>query len=156
MTTTPSSTSPGAMLEAIARADQLNLNPGMPGIDPYGDSLRAIREAPGVEDELERIATEGTPTGRVWAVMLLRDLAPERATPHLRRMLTDDSPIEVNTCLVGFRRTCDWARNQMAPRVRAAGRPSRPPSFIGRYALFLILGGCIAFMWIAHVALHWF
>lgn len=110
-------------LGCIARAEVLNLMPmpGAPGPSLAEETGRRVRESgeraiPG----LERIALEGKGTGRVWAIMILRELAPERGRAHLERLIDDPTPVQVNTCLVGLRTTADFARWSLGlPPVRS-------------------------------------
>jgi len=135
-------------LEAIAATERLELGPAPPGtpvVDVPDDVVRRAGERAAAA--LEVLAREATPTGRVRAVMLLAELAPERARPHLARMLDDTTPIVVNTCLVGFRRTSDWARWQLG-----VAAPPRPAT---RAALAWLLPYAILAAFIALVALVW-
>ncbi len=128
-------------LDAIMATERLDLNPpvsyGSTGESPEDVVLRAGAE---VVAELDELARTATPTGRVRAMLLLGRIAPARARPHLERMLRDPSPIVVNTCLVGFRRTADWARGQLgvaAPVPSAGRRMVRRLVWLAPYALFL-------------------
>jgi hypothetical protein len=112
-----------AALQTVATATVLDLNPGIPLSEPHvSRSVWALVAEAGtwVNDELDLIAQTGTPTGRAWAVMLLETRDPARAREHLLRMRGDRSPIQVNTCLVGYRTLDDWVRS----RLGGGARPS--------------------------------
>lgn len=125
-------------LDEVARAERLDLDVGPSPAPVLGPRLRDAG-AEGL-DALERIVREGSPTGRVWAVSLLNGLDAARARPHLERMLADATPIVVNTCTLGYRRTCHWAAAQLgvpAPRV---------PDPSERRALWTAIGFVVAFV----------
>lgn len=131
-----------AALQTVATATVLDLNPGIPLSEPHPSrSVWSLVAGAGswVNDELDVIAQTGTPTGRVWAVMLLETRDAARAREHLLRMRGDRSPIQVNTCLVGYRTLDDWVRSRLG-----GGAKPRPlsawASWMRRGSWLLALG----------------
>lgn len=145
----PSASKVRAALQQVEHATALDLTPQVPL--EAGASEPSVWEViagagPEVNDELDQLARTATPTGRVWAVMLLESRQPAKAKLHLVRMLGDTSPIIVNTCLVGFRTTRDWASHRLGEA--AAGAVSRRVRRVpgGLFTLLLFLGWVGAWM----------
>jgi hypothetical protein len=113
-------------LVAIAQTTQLDLIPvPMPTRDRVKEAI--LRERQAAIPALEELASNGAPTARVRAVLLLRELSPAAAEAQLSKMLDDPSPIVVNTCLVGYRRLSDWARSQTLQEAPTKPAPTAPP-----------------------------
>lgn len=109
-----------AALQTVATASVLDLNPGIPVNEPHvSRSVWALVAETGswVNEELDVIARTGTPTGRAWAVMLLEPRDPARAREHLLSMRGDRSPVQINTCLVGYRTLDDWVGSRLGGRA---------------------------------------
>lgn len=142
-----------AALHAVAQASVVNLTPTVLELGPQKPSVWQVIAAAGLEvnADLDQIAVAGTPTGRVWAVMLLETRDPGRAQEHITRMLDDPSPIMVNTCLVGFRTTRQWAASRRGGNdagQRARRFATLPDSVVGILVLLAWVGACIAVGWL--------
>ena len=72
---------------------------------------------------LSALSRDAGPAGRVWATQLLVDLAPEVGRFRLAELANDASPVEVNTCLVGYRTVAAWAQDALARLAPPASAP---------------------------------
>lgn len=100
-------------LARVASATVLNWAPTVAPLVPESSPNSVILAAPEdlVVPALSRLAEFGSPAARVWATSLLLQRAKPIGAQHLARLRQDTSPVEINTCLVGYRRVCDWARS---------------------------------------------
>ena len=87
-------------------------------------------------------------TGRVALTQALLHIDQQRARAILERLIHDDTPAWVDTCLVGFRSVSDWARHMgySLPRlgIQPLDLPARPerralsPTWLWVIALLII------------------
>ena len=115
-----------ALNEAIARisaATRLDWSgPARPAEGPDAVVRAAPRDL--AVQALSALSQDAGPAGRVWATQLLVELAPDLGLIRLAELSTDPSPVEVNTCLVGYRTVAAWAQDGLArhaPRPAARG-----------------------------------
>lgn len=121
-------------LSRIASATSLNWVPSVAPPVPEASPESVLMAAPEahVVPALTHLAETGSPAARVWATTLLLQRAPELGRRHVERLRQDASPVEVNTCLAGYRRVCDWARS-------VSPMPNRPDASRRRLGFLLLL-----------------
>ena len=115
-----------AALAAIRAAERLDWFPGVPMPPGAFDPRAVLRAAPRAATvaALAALSREAAPAGHVWATQLLLELDPKEGWVQLEALATDPSPVEVNTCLRGYRTVAEWA---LDARLRAQPAPRRPP-----------------------------
>jgi hypothetical protein len=115
---------------------------GLPSaVAPSPDSVLLAAPESFVVPGLNHLAESGNPAARVWATTLLLQRSPELGRRHVERLRHDTSPVEVNTCLVGYRRVCDWARS--------VSHTPNPPVASRRRLRLLVLLLATAVAWLA-------
>ena len=115
-----------AAFAVIRAAERLDSFPGVPTPTGALDPSAVLRAAPRAATVAALVALrrEAAPAGRVWATQLLLELDPKEGLVQLDALATDPSPVEVNTCLRGYRTVAEWA---LDARLRAQPTPPRPP-----------------------------
>ena len=115
-----------AALATIRAATRLDLVPGLPKPPGALAPCAVLRAAPRASTvaALALLSREAAPAGRVWATQLLLELDLSEGLVRLDALAIDPSPVEVNTCLRGYRTVAEWA---LDARLRAQPAPPRPP-----------------------------
>jgi hypothetical protein len=145
-----------AILE-LSHLDRLDLNPALPflrGEPDENDAAHEVLTRAGAQavPAIEAAIDVATGTGRVALTRALLQIDPQRAREVLQRLIHDDTPAWVDTCVVGFRRVSDWARNiadglprlGLAPLVLPARlQPRRPLSSTWSWAIALVVIGAV-------------
>jgi hypothetical protein len=145
----------------LSRLDRLDLNPALQSLRQEPDENEAAHQV------LTRAGAQALPaieaafdgasgTGRVALTRALFDIDKQRARAILERLIHDDTPAWVDTCLVGFRSVSAWARDigYSLPRLGlqpldlpARPEPRRPLSPTWLWVVALVVIGAAWFYW---------
>ena len=138
----------------LARLDRLDLNPALQSLREEPDQNEAAHQVltragaqavPAIEAALDGASG----TGRVALTRALLHIDQQRARAILERLIHDDTPAWVDTCLVGFRSVSAWAKDigYSLPRlgIQPLDLPARPeprrplsPTWLWVIALLII------------------
>jgi alpha-D-ribose 1-methylphosphonate 5-triphosphate synthase subunit PhnH len=145
----------------LARLDRLDLTPALHTLRNEPDANEAAHEVltsagaqavPAIEAALDGASG----TGRVALTKALLHIDKQRASVILERLVHDDTPAWVDTCLVGFRSVSDWARHTGSSQPRqgvqpldlpARPQPRRPVSPTWLWLIALLIIGATWFYW---------
>ena len=145
----------------LARLDRLDLTPALHTLRKEPDANEAAQQVltragaqavPAIEAALDGASG----TGRVALTQALLHIDRQRARVILNRLIHDNTPAWVDTCLVGFRSVSGWARHTgySQPRLGvqpldlpARPQPRRPLSPTWLWVIALLIIGAIWFYW---------
>lgn len=133
-----------AAIHSLAALEQLHWNPGSrpPGVTPPDAAPTALLRAAGPTAfaEIAAAIPTATGTGRIALAQIAATLDPERGARLIADLKHDDTPAQVDTCIVGFRSVSQWARMQAPASRPASDRPPAPTSSVApRLALAVII-----------------
>jgi hypothetical protein len=145
----------------LARLDRLDLTPALHTLRKEPDANEAAHQVltragaqavPAIEAALDGASG----TGRVALTQALLHIDKQRARVILERLIHDDTPAWVDTCLAGFRSVSDWARDKGDSLSRlevqpldlpARPQPRRPLSPTWLWVIALLIIGATWLYW---------